>query len=127
MTEKQYQWLWYTCMFIVIGCVWLADHYPELQAGAFCSAIVALIVMIFHRVKTDISAPPSHDMEDVYEEFKRIDQGVMTNVSFSHANVVMISKELYATYGDAVEYMMKLRQKSPMMYAEIVDDSQEEN
>lgn len=49
-----------------------------------------------------------HSPESVYRTFMDIDNGLFTNASFSHANVVMVSRELYATLGDAYDRLTEL-------------------
>jgi len=41
-----------------------------------------------------------HTADSIIEEFNRVDSGQVTNVHFSHANVVMCSKEHYAALMD---------------------------
>lgn len=46
--------------------------------------------------------------EEVFKTFCDIDQGLYTNASFSHANVVLVSKELYYTLLDSHERLAEL-------------------
>jgi len=45
----------------------------------------------------------NYDAEFVFKIFQEIDQGLYTNVHFSHANVVMVSKEHYEALANAYE------------------------
>ena len=49
-----------------------------------------------------------HEEKDIIETFRRIDRGEISNAVFSHANVVMLTKNAYAalldtTYPDVTD------------------------
>jgi hypothetical protein len=47
-----------------------------------------------------------HNNDSVLENFNRVHRGEVTNVSFSHANVVMLSRDHYHLLCEALENML---------------------
>lgn len=50
--------------------------------------------------------------EFVYKTFQDIDAGLYTNAAFSHANVVMLSREYFSILEDAYYKMSELESKN---------------
>jgi DNA-binding PucR family transcriptional regulator len=61
--------------------------------------------------------------EFVYETFQQISQGLYTNAQFSHANVVMISREHYDVLQDAWEEVRELKRQVSALKKQTSDDS----
>ena len=50
----------------------------------------------------------NYDAEFVYKTFQDIDAGLYTNAIFSHANVVMLSREYFSILQDAHDKIKEL-------------------